>query len=238
MPSRLSPPEQLPFAFRRHGGARAGAGRKARAERVGLLPHLARGEHSSHHPVHVTARAVPGVPSLRSERTHAALVRVFARASEKGFALLHFAVQGNHLHLIVEADDATTLSRGIQRLLSRAAMAINALLGRAGPLWRDRHHRKTLTCPSQVRSALIYVLFNDRKHQQESGHFGRGAYEGMDPFTSWIWLDGWADTARPSEEALQRAGPRIVAQPSTWLARTGWRGGGGYLRGDEIPRWG
>lgn len=227
--------EQQSFVFRPHGGARKGAGRKPRAERVGLIPHVPRGAHSSHHPVHVTARALPGAPNLRTERIYAALVRVFAAASEKGFGLLHFAVQGNHLHLIAEADDATALARGIQRLLSGAAMAINALLGRAGRLWRDRHHRKALTCPSQVRNALIYVLFNDRKHQQENGRFGRGAYEGMDPFTSWLWLDGWADEARPSEEALQRAGPRGVARPSTWLARTGWRAGG-VLRGDEVPR--
>lgn len=237
MVARTSEPKQQAFVFRPHGGARKGAGRKPRAERAGLMPHLPRGAHSEHHPAHVTVRAVAGLPSFRSERIHAALVGLFAKASEKGFALLHYAVQGNHLHFIVEADRATTLARGIQRLLSRAAMVINALLGRSGRLWQDRHHRKPLTCPSQMRSALVYVLFNERKHQQENGRFGRGAYEGMDPFTSWIWLDGWADEVRPSEEALQRAGPPVVARPRTWLARTGWRGGG-CLRGDESPRWG
>ena len=51
---------------------------------------------------------------------------------EKGFRLLHFSVQENHVHLIVEADDGVAFARGVQRFLSRAAMAVNALSRRSG----------------------------------------------------------------------------------------------------------
>ena len=200
------------------------------------MPHVSRQAHAWEHPVHVTARVVTGAPDLRSELVFAALKRVFARASEKGFGLLHFSVQRNHLHLIVEADDAKALARGLQRLLSRAAMIINALARRSGRLWRDRHHRRALTCPRQVRNAFVYVLFNDRKHLQENGHFGRNAYEGMDPFTSWVWFEGWTPTAAPSTAAIARAGPPVVDAPHTWLAKTGWRLHG-LLTGYEVPRW-
>jgi REP element-mobilizing transposase RayT len=53
----------------------------------------------------------------------AALRAIFARSSEKGFRLLHFSVQGNHLHFIAEADDGVAFARGVQRLLSRASSA-------------------------------------------------------------------------------------------------------------------
>jgi REP element-mobilizing transposase RayT len=53
-------------------------------------------------------------------------------ASEKdGFRVVHFSIQSNHLHLIVEATDEQSLSRGMQgfrfewhvRLIVRSATA-------------------------------------------------------------------------------------------------------------------
>src|SRR3954447_18975541 len=103
MPARTtSAPAQLPLQFRYRGGARKGAGRKPRADRVGLLPHLSRVPHVQWQPVHVTARTVGASPNLRSERVMNALRRIFATSSEKDFRLVHFSVQGNHLHFIAE----------------------------------------------------------------------------------------------------------------------------------------
>lgn len=226
---------QTEFVFRPRGGARDGAGRKARAERVGFLPHVARSKHSLHVPVHVTARAVRGVPSLRSQRIFNALGSIFARASEKGFRLVHFSVQGNHVHLIVEADDEVALARGVQRLLSRVAMTVNALSRRSGKLWRDRHHRRPLKTPTEVRNAYVYVLFNFRKHQMAGTPSWELARASYDPCSSYVWFDGWGASARPTEAAVARAGPPIVAPAESWLARSGWRPLG-LVRLQEVPR--
>ncbi len=109
-------------------------------------------------PVHITARAVGASPNLRSERIFKAILAVLAKSSEKLFGLLHFSVQGNHVHLIVEADNDVALARGVQRLLSRIAMVVNATARRSGKLWRDRHHRHPLRTPSEMRNAYVYVL--------------------------------------------------------------------------------
>ncbi|MDB4934006.1 MAG: hypothetical protein JWP87_978 [Labilithrix sp.] len=226
---------QLEFAFRGRGGARKGAGRKPRAERVGFLPHTPRARHRRYEPVHVTARAVRSAPNLRSQTVFAALRAIFARASEKGFRLVHFSVQGNHVHLIVEADDGVAFARGVQRLLSRAAMAINALARRAGKLWRDRHDRQPLTTPSQVRNALVYVLFNHRKHELESGNPSDAALGGLDTCSSTAWFEDWSPSAAPPRSDPARTGPPLVVPPRTWLARKGWKRRG-LLRLDELPR--
>lgn len=208
---------------RPHGGARKGAGRKPRVERTGFVAHLPRETYAGKHPVHLTVRAL-SAPSLRSPEVYAALKAVFARASDKGFRLLHYSVQHNHLHLIVEADDAQALARGMQRLLSRSAMAVNALTGRMGKLWRDRYHRQDLKTPTTVRNALVYVLFNNRKHD----FIGRDLMElldTIDPCSSAAWFDpsGWRHGRAPSPEQVAAAGPSIVAEPTTWLARVGWK---------------
>jgi REP element-mobilizing transposase RayT len=46
--------------------------------------------------------------------------------------VVHFSVQRDHLHLIVEASDRRALSRGMQGLSIRVARAANGELGRKG----------------------------------------------------------------------------------------------------------
>jgi SAM-dependent methyltransferase len=72
--------------------------------------------------------------------------------------VLQFSVQSDHLHLIVEADTARQLARGLQGLAVRCARAINRGAGRRGPVWSHRYHAHPLATPSQVRTGLIYVL--------------------------------------------------------------------------------
>ncbi len=221
------------------GGSRKGAGRKPRRDRLGFVAHTPRPVHDHEHPVHVTVRALRA-PSLRSQRVMTALRAVFARASKKGFRLLHYSVQGNHLHLVVEADDRVTLWRGMQRLLSRAALAVNEIAKRSGKLWRDRYHRRDLTTPRAVRSAFVYVLFNVRKHELFDSDRVE-LFTALDPFSSAAWFDprGWSPRARPPALQIARAGPSIVAEPTSWLARTGWkRSRLGLLCAGEHPRLG
>jgi putative transposase len=235
MPHPIPSSRQQEFVFRRRGGLRRGAGRKARPERVGLLPHSARAEHLEAQPVHVTARATSPSPNLRSQRIFTELQAIFSRASEKGFRLVHFSVQGNHLHMIVEADDGTALARGVQRVLSRVAMAVNAISRRSGRLWRDRHHRQTLTSPRQVRNALVYVLFNARKHELPGSSGWLTALASCDPCSSVFWFKDWSPAAPPPPMQSERVGPPPVVPARSWLANDGWRRRG-LVRFDEWPR--
>lgn len=224
---------QLALDFRRtrRGGARKGAGRKASPDRKGFVEHVARPPHDDETPVHVTVRAVGSVPYLRSQRVFAAIRALFARASEKGLRLLHFTVQGNHLHMIVEANEGLSLSRGMQRLLSRLAMTINAIARRRGKVWRDRYHRRDLRSPQQFRNVLVYVLFNMRKHAptDRDAELWAGC---IDPCSSAAWFTGWAANAGPPQSSLTRAGPSVIAEPKSWLARGGWERRG-RIRLDE-----
>jgi REP element-mobilizing transposase RayT len=188
--------------------------------------------HDEETPVHVVVRALRDVPYLRSQRIFAVLRAMLARASEKGLRLLHFSVQANHLHLIVEATDRATLGRGMQRLLSRIALAINGIARRRGKVFRDRYFRQDLTSPTQVRNALVYVMFNLQKHDTTRDWSG-----GLDMYSSSVWFTGWAPDCAPPPAGRERAGPPIVAEPQSWLARTGWRvRGGGPIRLDARVR--
>ena len=217
-------PRQQAFLWKTHGGARKGAGRKPAPENVGLQPHHARPPFEARVPVHVTMRAMRGVPAMRTQLVGAIILGEVARASAKdGFRVLHKSIQDDHLHLIVEADDGQKLSRGMQRLASRIARLVNMIVGRRGSLWRERYHRRDLSTPRQFRNALVYVLQNFRKHARPSEKAKRARE--LDAFSTALWLDEWTDDALRErlEEQRARAGPRPTALPKTWIARVGWK---------------
>jgi len=191
------------------GGRRRGAGRKATPGRRPGVAHRPRPPHHATHPVHVTLRAVSALRCLRAARVFPAVRRALAAASSRTFQILEFSVQADHVHLVVEAEAGSALTRGVQGLAIRIARAINRVLGRRGQVWADRFHARALTTPRAVRHALVYVLMNFRKHGH--GH-------GIDPCSSGPWFAGWF-----APHAAARSGPSPVARARTWLARVGWR---------------
>jgi REP element-mobilizing transposase RayT len=211
---------QLELPVRTWGGRRDGAGRKPAAGRR-AVPHRRRATHDRHCPVHVTLRASDAVPSLRHGRIFIATRNALAAATSERFRVLHFSVQGDHLHLLVEADEPTGFARGVRGLAIRVAKAVNRALGRHGRVWGDRYHAHMLRTPREVRNALVYVLQNVRKHVP--------AARGLDPCSSARWFDGWLGAP------ARIGGPSPVATARTWLARVGWRRRG-LIDPGECPR--
>jgi len=110
------------------------------------------------------------VPSLRTVRVVREVERAFAAAGDrKGFRLVHYSLQGNHAHLIVEADDERALGRGMKAIGARLARAVNRVFRRSGPVLADRYHVRALRTPREVRNALAYVLLNARRHAAKAG---------------------------------------------------------------------
>src|SRR3954470_5159780 len=159
------------------------------------LPHVARQVHDANHPVHVTMRRVAIGPSFRVQRVCAAIRTVIAGAKRNGVRVLHYSVQDNHLHLMVEGSDSADLSSQMRTLFSRIAFAVNAIARRHGKLFRDRHHRHALKTPREVRNALVYILFNDRKHHaSETAARASGTTPALalDPCSSAWWFHDWS----------------------------------------------
>ncbi len=214
---------QLALRMNTWGGARERAGRKPRTWRR-PTPHRARPCHRAYHPVHLTLRARRGLPSLRRPAIYRVIQQCVARASSGRFRVVHFSVQHDHMHLLVEADEARALSSGARGLAIRTARQLNRHLGRRGSVWGDRYHTRAVTTPSEVRNALVYVLMNIKKHNPV-------ACDGVDPCSSASWFDGFT----PGRGPVPSRDPPPVLPPRTWLASRGWRRRG-LIDPGESPR--
>jgi putative transposase len=197
-----------------HGGRRKRVHEaETRARRA--APHRARPPHAKNLPVHVTMRGGRRLPSLRKQGVFLAIRRALAKTWREWFRVVHFSVQVDHIHMIVEADDKMALSRGMRGLSIRLARRINQVAGRRGMVFADRYHARALGSPHEVRHCLVYVLLNFRKH------LGRPA--GVDPASSGFWFRGWKSppSTEPPGWSIDETVPVMPAR--TWLARQGWQ---------------
>jgi len=167
-------------------------------------------------------RLARNLPSLRTVQLVHEVERTFAAGCDRpGFRLVHYSLQGNHAHLIVEARDRDALGRGMMAVGSRLARAVNRFAGRTGRVLADRYHVRLLPAPKEVRAALRYVPLNARRH---AGRLRAGIAR-LDPASSARWFDGWRrkpldDRDRGRETTLERP---AVARARTWLLTVGWR---------------
>src|SRR5262249_19956812 len=87
------------------GGRRKGAGRKPGPRPK--VSHRPRPAHVARFPLHVVLRTCMGIPSLRRPLIFAAVkAAIAAGCSRFAMRVVHFSVQGNHIHFVVEAADA------------------------------------------------------------------------------------------------------------------------------------
>ena len=170
--------EHGPEPPRKHGGLRLGAGRPRKAKRP-QVPHRSREPFEKLLPVHVTMRMADTVYNLRSQRSFAVLRRAIRRARNRfGVRILHFCVQGNHIHLVVEAPNRARLDQAMKGLAVRIGLGMNKMMKRRGKVIDSRYHTSLLRTQRAVKNAVKYVRDNFRKHKMA------GSDAKVDPFSS------------------------------------------------------
>jgi REP element-mobilizing transposase RayT len=233
-PEMSKPKSQLTLDLRKpRGRPRQKRGKATRVE------HRPRPWHDASHPVHVTLRVRRHMPNLRGMKLAKTIGEGLRLASSSSWArqvkrrrtfrVIHFSIQPNHLHLIVEATSKTALARGMQGLVSGLARRVNRKLGRRGSLFAERYHGHALATPTEVRHALVYVMKNYEKHPVGVPDRGTQPEDGIDPCSSARWFQGWKRPPPPRNDVPP------VAEPHTWLLRVGWKRARGPIERRERP---
>ena len=175
------------------------------------------------------------VPSLRTVPIVHAIERTFAQGcARKDFRLVHYSLQGNHAHLIIEARDRDALGRGMKSIAARLARAVNRVAQRSGRVLLDRYHVELLATPRHVHHALRYVLLNARRHAAKARAVVMRTVA-LDPASSARWFEGWKyqvpNAPHPRAAHVDRP---PVARAKTWLLAVGWRRHG-LLDPSDVP---
>jgi hypothetical protein len=142
---------------------------------------------------------------------HSALDAVRSRPDAR---IVHFSIQGNHLHLIIEADGARSLATAVRALSIRIARGLNRMMGRRGPVFEDRYYAHVLRRPAEVLNALRYVVGNFASHAERRGEPVRPGF--VDRFSSEV-----ARAPRGAQGVLFVV--PVTRTAGTWLLRQAGR---------------
>jgi len=177
--------KQATFGFTSWGGKRKGAGRKPKGEKP-LVSHRPRPRLKHYTPALVTLRLCANLPSLRDDGVLAVVKDARLKSAREDLRIVHFSIQTNHLHLLVEAQDNAVLARGMKSFTVRLAKLLKREWRHKGRVFGDRYHLQVLGTPQQVRNALVYTLNNARKHNSWKP-------KRPDPYSSGIEFEHWLE---------------------------------------------
>jgi REP element-mobilizing transposase RayT len=186
-----------------------------RARSRSSVPHTVRPEVRG--VCHVVLRVRRGLPWLRTPRAYRVLERAFRAGKEKrGFALVQFSVQADHLHLLVEAEGKQSLARGMQGLAIRLAKSLNRhWRRRTGSVFAERYFARAVQTAKEIKRALAYVLNNARKHGVWTSP------SAPDPFSSGRWYSGWFEGSRDFCRPLRA--PPVASAHDLYLTMPSFR---------------
>jgi REP element-mobilizing transposase RayT len=168
-------------------------------------------------PAHVTLRCLPHVWNLRSRRSFDVIAAALCGVARRtDFRVVHFSIQGNHIHLIVEANGTAALANGMRAVGIRIARGLNRMMGRSGRVFADRYHAHVLRTPTEAHNALRYAVGNFASHAARRGEPMRPGY--VDRFSS---ASAELPVSRPAQQELfgNDPAPTLTRAAETWLLR-------------------
>ncbi len=169
---------------------------------------------------------------MRGRKPFNAVAAAFRKfALSDGFRLVHFSVQHDHIHFLLEADSKPRLSAAMQKLCISMARRLNLLWGEGktwiGRIFKQRYHAHLLKTPAEVRNAIVYVLANGAKHgEHQPGH--------ADPFSSALAFDGYQNQPRVASPPLFD-NLKDLGTPRSRLLAEKWRTHG-LIDPEEAPQ--
>jgi hypothetical protein len=97
---------------------------------------------------------------IRNKDTLMLLKRAILNARLKGLKIIHYSMQTNHIHIIVEAMDNKILTTGMRSLTVTFAKGL-----KKEKIQVKRYHLHILRTLREAKNAIRYVLFNQQKHE-------------------------------------------------------------------------
>jgi hypothetical protein len=138
------------------GGRRPNSGRK-RIHSKGVA-HRTRERVKAKQLLHVNFKYRLNIKNKMSLRF---LKRAILHARSKNLKVIHFSLQSNHIHLILEASSNFVLTQGMRALTVTFAKNI-----KKGSIQLERYHLHVLKTLRETKNAINYVLLNEQKHSR------------------------------------------------------------------------
>jgi REP element-mobilizing transposase RayT len=130
------------------------------------IAHRTREDIPSQSPVHVTIKINKQIVyTLRNKILFKKISRAIMKARARGLRVIHFSVQRDHIHFLLEAKDKILLGKSMQAMMISLAKSLKfASKTSLKKIFKDRYHVHILKTLTEIKNAKLYILGNALKH--------------------------------------------------------------------------
>jgi len=143
-----------------------GAGRPAIHERG--IRHTSRDEIKRLTVLHLTVKIDKAKAKLKNKETLKLLHKAILKARKQGLGVVHYTLEYDHIHLMVETANNKILGKGMQAFGITLSKGINKIKALKGRVFKTRYHYRKLKTPKEIKNALNYILGNAVKHRSST----------------------------------------------------------------------
>lgn len=118
--------------------------------------------------LHLTIKIDKQKAGLKSKAVLSLLHKAIKNARKLGLGIVHYTLEYDHIHMLVEARDNETLAKGMQSFGICFSKGINKLKGLKGQVYKSRYHLRILKTPREIKNVVHYILGNSVKHKSGS----------------------------------------------------------------------
>jgi REP element-mobilizing transposase RayT len=116
--------------------------------------------------LHITIKVRENKADIQNKKVLKALHQAIKRARAKSLKLIHYTLEYNHIHILVEIDNHQILGKAMQAFGISLAKNINKVKALKGAVYKHRYHLRKITTPTELRNVLHYIFSNGVKHKR------------------------------------------------------------------------
>lgn len=140
-----------------------GAGRKAFNDPS--IRHRKRAEIKKPSSLHLTIKIEKRKAGIKNKAILKVLKRAILKGRSSGLRIIHFTLEYDHVHLLVETDCKIKLGRGMMRLGVTLSKGINKCKQEIGQVYKHRYHQRFITSGRDLKNVMNYIFHNGLKHR-------------------------------------------------------------------------
>jgi REP element-mobilizing transposase RayT len=135
-------------------------------EKSSKIYHRSRPDLATGKPVHVTIKTNKHiVPNLRNKILYKEIRESFKRARLLGIRIIHFTVQRDHIHFLIESQNIKQLGQSMRALSISLTKRFSRVLNRKIKALKTRYHLHILESLKEIKNVANYIKNNGKKHR-------------------------------------------------------------------------
>lgn len=115
---------------------------------------------------HLTIKVKENKADIKNKFLLKALYHAIRRGRLKGLKVIHYTLEYNHIHFLIESGHHDELHKGMQALGISFSKAVNKYKRKKGTVYKHRYHQRRLSSPTELKRVLHYIFQNGIKHRR------------------------------------------------------------------------